>query len=81
MARGEKERAKVRVEIEVIRYDGYLTRQLIDVGLGETVEPDDVRVDHKIHELAEEAINRATMQTATVFEKPVEEPEEVSVDE
>lgn len=79
MARGEKrrKRASVRVRIEVGEIGSSVRHDLIDVDLAETCEADDKWADHKIHELAEEAINRATMQTATVFEKPVEEPEEV----
>lgn len=81
--RGEKVgRAVVRVQVQVAEIGSRYSRdELIEVDLHETCPADDVEVDRKIEALGGEAIHRATIQTAAVFVAPVEEPEEVSVDE
>lgn len=80
---GEKlGRAAVRVQVHVARIGAsYMREELIDVDLRETCPAEDYEVDRKIEALGGEAVHRATIQTASVFPAPVEEPEEVGVDE
>lgn len=81
MGSSKPERAKVHVEIRITQFDGYLSRELIEVDLVETCPADDIEVDMMIQRLVGDAMHRATNQTATVFEKPVEEAEEVTAHE